>query len=373
MIISKVTVNSKPITLQQFYILLPKADLHYHLLGGVRLNTMLYLANKYNVPLTEQEAKCYYRAHQHETGIIKGGIEALTFLYGLMREPEDYFRVLVEVAEDAHACGVRYIETFWNPSDTDLTYEEVTNALVTAIGHVEIKMGIIIRLIPSINREKSPETAVEMVEEISAFPHPYVLGIGIDYKEHNAPVENFWKAYQLANQQNLKLTAHCSEFGLHWRNVETGVELINVDRIDHGYTIIDNPKLTQKYAQQGIPFTVVPSNTYYLKKWPDHKEWAQKHPIITMAKAGLNIIPCSDDWHIHNTTTANCYRIMVEDFKFDLDSLKQMMINSIKASWISEQTKQQWLTDWISEFEQLKNNLMELPTTSEDQIIRYRR
>ena len=112
------------ITLDQFYHQFPKIDLHYHLLGGVRLETMLDFAHKYNVELSEFDAKCYYRAHQAETGIAKGGIEALTLLYKLMREPEDYIRVLTEVAEDALACGVRYIETFWNPSDTELTYKK---------------------------------------------------------------------------------------------------------------------------------------------------------------------------------------------------------------------------------------------------------
>lgn len=366
-------MNSTSITLTQFYHQFPKADLHYHLLGGVRLETMIELANKYTVALTEQQAKCYYRAHQHETGIAKGGIEALTLLYQLMREPEDYSRVLVEVAEDAHACGVRYIETFWNPSDTALSYQQVTEALIEAIDHVEREIGLVIRLIPSINREKSPELAVAFVEDMIAFPHPYVLGIGIDYKEHNAPVEHFWKAYALAAQHGYKLTAHCSEFGLHWRNVETGIELINVDRIDHGYTIIDNPQLTEKYAQQGIPFTVIPSNTYYFKQWPDHNEWSEKHPIRAMAKAGLNIIPCTDDWHIHDTTSANCYRVMVEEFGFDLTSLRHMMVNSIKASWAPETMKAQWIRVWCEEFDQLRARLSEQPETSPQQLIQYRR
>lgn len=373
MIAKRVTVTSSSITLKQFYHQFPKADLHYHLLGGVRLETMLSLAKKYNKPLTEQDAKCYYRAHQHETGIVKGGIEALTFLYELMQEPEDYYRVLVEVAEDAHACGVRYIETFWNPSDTKIPYQEATKALVAAIENVEREMGLIIRLIPAINREKSPEVAVEMVEMMIAYPHPYVLGIGIDYKEHNAPVDHFWKAYQLAKHHNFKLTAHCSEFGLHWRNVEAGIELLNIDRVDHGYTIIENEALTQKYAQQGTPFTVIPSNTYYIKKWPEHNEWAKNHPIIAMAKAGLNIIPCTDDWHIHDTTSANCYRVMVEDFGFDLESLKQMMINGIEASWAPENIKTQWLTDWVSEFDRLRKNLLEQPKIPEEKLIKYRR
>ncbi|WEM45566.1 adenosine deaminase (plasmid) [Photobacterium sp. DA100] len=366
-------MKTAPITLTEFYHRFPKADLHYHLLGGVRLETMLWFANKYDIVLSELEAKAYYRAYQAETGIVKGGIEALTFLYQLMREPSDYAKVLLEVAEDAHACGVKYIETFWNPSDTPLSYAEVTCALADAIDSAYQNMGIVIRLIPSINREKSPEQAIAMVEDMIAAPHPYVLGIGIDYKEHDAPVEKFWKAYRLAKQHGYKLTAHCSEFGLHWRNVETGIELIGVDRIDHGYTIIDNPALTKEYAEKGIPFTVIPSNTYYFKQWPRYQDWCWHHPIRAMAKAGMNIIPCTDDWHIHNTDSANCYRVMVEDFGFDLESLKQMMLNSIEACWMPDSTKQQWLAEWSDEFDLLRSKLTAEPSISPEMKICYRR
>ncbi|MDD1782579.1 adenosine deaminase [Enterovibrio sp. ZSDZ35] len=366
-------MTTDSLSLDQFFHSFPKADLHYHLLGGVRLSTMLDFASKYGVELSERDAKSYYRAHQRETGIVKGGIEALTFLYQIMKEPEDYARVLFEVAEDAHACGVRYIETFWNPNDTELSYATVTDALAEAIDKTQQQFGIVIRLIPSINREKSPEEAVEMVNMMLDYSHPYALGIGIDYKEHNAPVEHFWKAYKLAQKNGLRLTAHCSEFGLHWRNVETGIELLQLERIDHGYTIIDNLELTNHYAKTGIPFTVIPSNTYYFTQWPDHQDWCLNHPIRTMAKAGLNIIPCTDDWHIHNTTSANCYRVMVEDFGFDLDSLRQMMVNSIQASWADDDTKQQWLKQWCHEFDSLRSQLAAEPTIPADKLIQYRR
>ena len=361
------------ISFQQFLSQFPKADLHYHLLGGVRLTTMLTLANKYDYPLSLLEAKSYYRAYKTETGSTKGGIAALTFLYQLMREAEDYEQVLLEVAEDAHACGVRYIETFWNPSDTHLCYQDVNQALVRGIDKALQQFNIIIRLIPSINREKTPEDAVLMVNHMIAHPHPYVLGIGIDYMEQNASVEQFWQAYRLARQYGYKLTAHCAEFGLHWRNVVAGVELLEVDRIDHGYSIIDNHQLTAEYARRGIPFTVVPSNTYFLNQWPDQLEWQDKHPIRTMAKAGLNIIPCTDDWHMHATDSSNCYRVMVEEFGFDIESLKHLMLNSLEASWLPEALKQQWLSSWPLAFDALYAQIVDMPVIDPQRLIQYRR
>ncbi|WP_086981061.1 adenosine deaminase family protein [Vibrio aphrogenes] len=362
----------RQLTLEQFINRIPKADIHYHLLGGVRLETMVDLAEKYQHPLSLNEAKSYYRAYQHQTGSSKGGIAALSLLYQLMQQPEDYYRVLLEVAEDAQACGVKYIETFWNPSDTDLTYEVVNQALVAGIEAAFEQWGIVIRLIPSINREKSPEVALAMVEAMIRSPHPYVLGIGIDYKEHHAPVEHFWKAYQLAQKHGYKLTAHCSEFGLHWRNVESAIELLQVDRIDHGYSIIDNAQLTQKYAALAIPFTVVPSNTYFLNQWPNYQEWCANHPIITMAKAGLTIVPCTDDWHIHNTNTTNCYRTMVEDFGFDVLSLKTFMINSVKASWMDEEQKNLCIQSWSEAFDDAYQQLDEQILLDQAHHIHYR-
>ncbi len=350
----------------------PKVDLHYHLLGGVRLTTMLALARKYGVGLSEQEAKQYYRAHQHADEPQRGGIAALTLLYTLLREPDDYYRVAVEVAEDARACGVRYLETFWNPSDAAAGYAAITRALAAACDDAETRLGIRMRLIPSINREKSPEEAVAMVTQMLQHPHPYVLGLGIDYREEGAPIERFWKAFRLARDNGYRLTGHCSEFGLHWRNVETGLDLIGLERIDHGYTVIDNPSLLRRCAREGVAFTVVPSNTYYLTLWPTYDEWRERHPIRAMARAGLNIVPCSDDWHIHGTDAAQVYRTMVEAFGLDLDGVRHCMVNGIRASWAPQADKHRWIAEWCREFDALRRQLAAEPAIPGERHIRYR-
>lgn len=360
------------LTLQEFLKKIPKAELHYHLLGGLRLETMLALAEKYQVPLTEKEAKSYYRAFAHENEEMKGGIAALKFIYPLLREKEDYERLAYEVLEDAKNSGLRYVEFFWNPSDAVLSYKEVSESLAKIFEQAEKDWNISAYLLPSINREKSPEEALKMLKDILAFPHPRVLGIGIDYREDNAPIEKFWKTYKLAEENGLRLTGHCSEFGLHWRNVETGRSLLNLERIDHGYTIIENPELTEKYAKEALPFTVVPSNTFFLKKWPNYEEWRRKHPIRQMAQAGLKIIPATDDWHMHNTNSAKCYEVMIKDFGFDIESLRYFILNSINAAWQDEKIKEEWRKTWMKEFDELRSQLAEEPKIEEDLLISYR-
>ncbi|UNM96440.1 adenosine deaminase [Ignatzschineria rhizosphaerae] len=352
---------TRQLTLPEFLRKMPKVELHYHLLGGVRMNTMLDLAKKYNEPLTEKDAKSYYRAFAHENEVMKGGIAALNFLYPLLRATEDYERVAYEILEDAKNTGVRYVEFFWNPNDTEIPYQEVTLALAKVFEQAEIDWNISAYLIPSINREKTPEEAVEMVTWMINFPHPRVLGIGIDYREDNAAIEKFWKAYRLAAQNNLRLTGHCSEFGLHWRNVETGLDLIGLERIDHGYTVVENAELMARCAKEAIPFTVVPSNTFFMKKWPNHSEWQINHPIRQMAKAGMIIIPATDDWHMHDTNGQKCYQSMIKDFGFDLDGVRQCILNGINAAWQPETTKAKWRQEWLTEFDTLRAQLIEEP------------
>ena len=145
------------ISLNQFYKEIPKLDLHYHLLGGVKLSTMQALANKYQIPLSDEDAKAYYRQYQTPGAKRKGGIEALTFLYQIMREVVDYQTVVLEVAEAAKASGLRYIETFWNPSDCAIAYETLHPALIEAADIAFETFAVTIRYIPSINRETSPD------------------------------------------------------------------------------------------------------------------------------------------------------------------------------------------------------------------------
>ena len=219
---------------------------------------------------------------------------------------------------------------------------------------------------PAIDREASAAQAVEVVEHIIQQRRPEVIGLGIDYRENDGPPEKFWRAYHLAKRNGLKLTAHAGEFGLPWVNVETALDLLEVDRVDHGYTILDNPALTHRCAEAGIVFTVVPSNSYYLRTLPSDA-WATQHPIRHMPRHGLKIHPNSDDPSFHHVTPTLAWHMMVRDFGFGLDHLRQFMLNGLDGAWISDVTRRQWKHEWVQAFNQLRAQLREEPQPAEDQ------
>ena len=355
------------LSLNSFFHQFPKADLHYHLLGGVRLETMLDLACKYGVELSEAEAKSYYRAYCRETGITRGGLSAQTLLYNkLLQQPEDFTRIVLEVAEDARDCNVRYIECLWNPFKSLPEHKAVVDALAEGIRLAKENTGIIIRMIACINRDQSDEQALDTARMIMTHTHPHILGIGLDCHPENVARDCYKTIAAELKEKGMKVSAHFSSGGQHqqWQDIEEAIKFLNVDRIDHGYSIVHNEEFAKECAERGIAFTVAPSNTHYLKKWPDREQWQEQHPSRRMARHGVNLVPCTDGWHLHNISSAECYRIMVEELGFDLNDIRQILANSLNGSWMEDGQRQQWLKEWTEEYDQLRGRLTWEPELS---------
>ncbi len=355
---------SDSLSLNAFFHKFPKADLHYHLLGGVRMTTMLDFARKYSVELSEQEARSYYRAYSPESGMTRGGATAQTLLYLLMREPEDYLRLIQEIAEDARECNVRYIEAFWNPVRCQIDYQTVVNAMAAGIKQAEERTGVVIRLVACIGREQSDEEAMKTLGNVLSHSKTCVAGIGLDCKPGEVTRGCYKAIAQRIENTDLKLSVHFSSGDQSSEDIRKAIEHLHASRIDHGYSVIESETLTRFCAGQGISFTVAPSNTYFVKKWPVREQWQSSHPARAMAKSGLTIAPCTDGWHLHDINSAECYRIMVEELGFDLDDVRQMMLNTLEGSWIDKERRQTWLQEWAKEYDRLRGLLRWEPELS---------
>lgn len=330
---------------------LPKAELHCHLLGTVRQDTFRSLVRRAGAPISEAEIEAFYTRGEKPVGVLRV-LRALDA--ELIRTPDDLHRLTYEYLQDAAAHNVRYAEFFWNPTGTarqsGLPYEVALQGIVRAIADAQADLGITGRLIAAIDREAPPEAATEMVEWVLAHRCDEVIGIGIDYREVDHPPEWFAPAYALARRGGLKTTAHAGEFGMPWNNVRTAVELLGVDRIDHGYTVLDNPAFARECAERGIVFTVVPTNSYYLRTLPPER-WAQDHPIRRMPAAGLRIHPNTDDPTLHHVNPTQAWGMMVRDFDFGMADLRSFVVNGLDAAWIDDGTRRAWLTEWLAAFD----------------------
>ena len=340
----------------------PKTELHVHYTGAVHAATLVDLANKYGVELPphEQPVDLYDRSK------FESILPKLKLVCQVLRAPDDFRRAVYETMKEAAENGVRYREIFWNPTDhwsiSQVSYETAVDGMIAGLREAETDFGIVGRLIPSIDRESSSELGYEMVEQVVANPRDEVIGIGMDYLETNHPPEKFWKAYRLAGANGLKRTAHAGEFGEHYRNVETSLDLLGCDRIDHGYTIVDSPELQRRCLDDDVIFTVVPTNTYYSRTMRG-MDFSVHHPIRKMADLGLRIFPNSDDPPMHHTDPGKAYIDMVEIYGFGLDDCRQFIVNSIDSAWVDESTKRQWREEWLADFDRLREDVTDAPPT----------
>jgi len=383
----KKTVKESKIDIHSFCRKIPKAELHVHFTGALPLETFMYLAKKNDVPLPQHESsEDLYRRGGNFDRVLK----TLKLVCQTLLTAEDFHLSVYDTQKHAAECGIRYREMFWNPTDhwevAGITYNRAVDGMIAGLREAESDFGIIGRLIPSIDRESSPELGLEMVEAVIAHPREEVVGIGMDYLEVGNPPEKFWKAYHLAGRYGLKRTAHAGEWGEPARNIETAIDLLGCDRIDHGYTVFQIDSLLKRCRDEQILFTIVPTNSYYNRElrglvddykpegesnWTDvdsdddesaevvagGKDFALHHPISHMAKAGLKIMPNSDDPPLHHTDPANAYAEMVTTFNLPLDRLREFVINGIDGAWVDEKTRSNWRKEWLTVYDELVPNL----------------
>jgi adenine deaminase len=347
--------------IERFLHAMPKVELHCHLYGSVRQSTFRDLVRRARAPIGDDEITAFYTRGDKPVGVLRV-LRALDAQ--LIRHADDLHRLSYEYLQDAAAHQVRYAEFFWNPTGTaeasGIPYAHALAAIRRALRDAEQDHGIVGRLIAAIDREATPAAAVEMVEWVLQHRCDDVLGIGIDYREVDRPPELFAQAYALAGQHGLKRTAHAGEFGMPWTNVRTAVDVLQVDRIDHGYTVVDDDSAARDFVarcvDRGLVFTVVPTNSYYLRTLPPDR-WALDHPIRRMPGLGLRVHPNTDDPTLHRVTPTGAWLMMRRDFGFGLPDLRSFMLNGLDAAWIDDTTRRRWRASFTQAFDDALKHL----------------
>jgi adenosine deaminase len=178
-----------------------------------------------------------------------------------------------------------------------------------------------------------PEKGLEMVDAVLAHRCDELIGLGLDYAESGNPPEKFWKAFRSADRAGLRRTAHACEEGPP-RNVETCLDLLGCERIDHGYHVIDDAAIAARCAAQGIVFNTTPVST----AWVYFNNDMPRHPIRRMVEAGLRITVDCDDPPMFRTDPSRDYVAMTE-MGFAAADLGGFVLNAVEASWMDEASK----------------------------------
>ncbi|WP_346897593.1 adenosine deaminase [uncultured Roseibium sp.] len=324
---------------------LPKAEIHIHLEGAILPGTAMDLAKKNGVALPECDKveDLYSYANLMDFLAVYGAISDSIVTV------DDFRRITYEMLQSAAENGCRYIEFFISPhAHKDVPFARQFEGIRKGMADAETDFSILSRIIPGMNRELGPAAGEAYLDEVLANRGDDVIGLGLDYNEAPFPPEPFAAVFARAGQAGLRLTAHAGESGPA-AYIAGSIDALKVDRIDHGYNIVDDPALMTRCRDEGIAFTCCPSTTKYTTSWRNLA--APDHPIRRMKEAGLAVTINSDDPPMFDTDLGREFELAHSDLGFSMEDLKTAILTSLDASWLDETTKRQWRAEWATEID----------------------
>jgi adenosine deaminase len=330
--------------MKNFIQSLPKAELHLHIEGSLEPELLFELAQRNNIEIpysSIEELKKAYKFNnlQEFLDIYYAGAAVLIL-------EQDFYDLTWAYLTKIHSQNVVHTEIFFDPqthTERGISFETVIKGIYRALKDGEEKLGITSHLIVSFLRHLSEEAAFNTLEEALPF-REWFLGFGLDSSENGNPPSKFKNVFAKVKELGFKIVAHAGEEGPA-DYVWEAINLLQVDRIDHGNNSLHDEALVQILAEKQIALTVCPLSNEKLQVVPELKN----HPIRTMLEKGLLATINSDDPAYFGGYINENFESLANEIKLTKEEIKQLAINSFKASFLGEEMK----TKWIEEIQRL--------------------
>jgi adenosine deaminase len=316
------------------YDRIPKVELHCHLEGTLRPGTVAELAAKHGRPLAVDRVEDLYTYHS-----LNGFLEIFWFVQELLVHPEDWERAAYESVVDAAPFGLRYREAFFTParhlaSGQDLG--EIVAGLARGLEAAEAETGVRSMLICDMDRSYGAAAGLALVEELvelrSRGRAERVIGVGMDSTELGVNPADYLPAYELARDAGLRRTAHAGE-DTGPENIATALDVLGIERVDHGLSVLGDPELTKRLAAERIPLDVCPnSNVLIANKVATLAE----HPFRRMREAGLVATLNTDDPAMTDLDLGREYRSVAQALDLSFDDVAAVALDGVEAAWLDD-------------------------------------
>lgn len=337
----------KNVSLTDYINNIPKAELHLHIEGTFEPELMFEISKRNNVPLkynSIEELKAAYNFGnlQDFLNIYYAGANAL-------QTEQDFYDLTWAYLEKAHSQNIVHTEIMFDPqthTDRGIKFSTVIEGIHRALTDAEKRFGMSHALILSFLRHLSEESAFKTLEEALDYKE-WITAVGLDSSEVGNPPSKFKNVFSKAKAEGFILTAHAGEEGPP-EYVWEAMDLLNVDRIDHGNRSLEDEKLIERLIEEKIALTVCPLSNLKLRVINNIEE----HPIKIMLEKGLLPTVNSDDPAYFGGYVNENYHAIAHALDLSEDHIYRLAKNSFEASFL-EETKRQNL---ISKLELFENN-----------------
>ena len=313
---------------------LPKVELHLHIEGTLEPELVFALAKRNGITLNYLDESALRRAYQFHD--LQSFLDVYYAGMQVLLTEQDFFDLTWAYLQRSHAENVRHVEIFFDPQAhvaRQVPMAFVVGGIVRALEQARQQWGLTSRLIMSFLRHLSEESAFETLALATPF-RAHLSAIGLDSAELGNPPAKFARVYAEAFKQGYRLVAHAGEEGPA-SYIREALDLLRVERIDHGVAAITDPCLMARLAQARIPLTVCPLSNLKLKVVTHLSEL----PIAEFLAAGVCVTINSDDpAYFGGYMNAN-YQALQADAGLSEAQLLQLALNSVEACWLSPPEK----------------------------------
>ena len=269
---------------------LPKAELHIHIEGSLEPELMFALAKRNNVRLAYDSVAAIRAAYAFTN--LQDFLDLYYQGMSVLLREVDFYDLAMAYFRKAASQNLRYVEFFFDPQGhtaRGVPFQTVIDGLSRAQADASVQLGIKSQMIMCILRHLDEADAERTLDQALA-QKGKIIGIGLDSSEVGHPPSKFKNVFRRARDEGFLLVAHAGEEGPP-QYVWEAIDVLGVDRIDHGNRSLEDPALVKRLAKDGMALTVCPLSNLRLCVVKDMKQ----HPLRRMMEAGLAVTVNSDD------------------------------------------------------------------------------
>ncbi len=317
--------------LKQLAAQLPKAELHIHIEGSLEPGMMLELARRNGIKLPYADINDIINAYNFNC--LQDFLDLYYQGMSVLQTEQDFHDLTWAYLLRCHQQNVVHCEIFFDPqghTERGIAFEIFMNGICSALNKAEKELAITSKLIMCFLRHLDEQSALSTLQ--AAEPYLDLLtGIGLDSSELGHPPRSFCKVFARAAELGLKRVAHAGEEGPP-EYVYEALDLLRVDRIDHGNRSLEDTVLVQRLVTARMSLTVCPQSNLRLAVVKDMSD----HPIRKMLDLGLNACINSDDPAYFGGYMNENFDAVIDATGLTRDHIFQLVSNSFKSSFLTQ-------------------------------------
>jgi len=325
-------------TMKEFIRGLPKAELHLHIEGTLEPELAFRLADRHGMTLPYASIEALRRAYEFSN--LQSFLDIYYAGASVLRDEEDFYLLTQAYLKRAHEQGVVHVEIFFDPQThtaRGIAFGTVVAGIRQALLEAERERSTTHRLIMCFLRHLSADEAMSTLEQ--ALPHrDAIAAVGLDSTELGVAPTKFVGVFERARQAGWRAVAHAGEEGPP-SNIRAALDLLHVQRIDHGVRCEEDVDLVARLARERIPLTVCPLSNVKLRVF----DRIEHHNLKRLLDQGLCVTVNSDDPAYFGGYVLENYLAVQRGLGLSRAELALLARNSFEASFLEPAAKRRWI------------------------------